>query len=287
MTQKLLKILRFALLSPLFLALLTNGCMRLKTSDKKILAHFEEQGVAASVQKMAHDANELRYVETGAERNKENLLVFVHGAPGAGDDFFGFLTDSVLLEKARIVTVDRPGYGHSGYGKSVTSIQEQAIIIGKVLEEAKEDHIYLIGHSYGGPIVGKMATMYAVDGIMMLAPVNDPESEPIYWIAHLGKWKLTRWMASKPLRVATDEKFAHKAELALLKEDWGKITVPVVHLHGGKDFLAPFEGNVAWSKKYIKPKMLKLVEDPEMTHFIPWKNYGLVKKELLLLMEGE
>ena len=35
-------------------------------------------------------------------------------------------SDSILTQKAQLISVDRAGYGYSDYGKSVISIQKQA-----------------------------------------------------------------------------------------------------------------------------------------------------------------
>jgi pimeloyl-ACP methyl ester carboxylesterase len=36
------------------------------------------------------------------------MVVFVHGSPGSWDAFIGFFKDSLLVGKARLISVDRP-----------------------------------------------------------------------------------------------------------------------------------------------------------------------------------
>jgi pimeloyl-ACP methyl ester carboxylesterase len=180
--------------------------------------------------------------------------------------------------------LDRPGYGYSNYGRSEIDLHKQAQAIRHIVANYPQKKVILIGHSYGGPIIGKYAMDDAksLKGIVMLAPVNDPENEPMFWFAHFGRWKLTRWMIPGSLRVSADEKFSHAEELAKIADDWVRIGVPVVHIHGYKDKLAP-PVNIDFSKERIAEQYLKMVE-MDTNHFIPWSDYEVVKRELMALM---
>ena len=86
----------------------------------------------------------------------------------------------------------------------------------------------LVGHSYGGPIAAYTSLkMPKVKSVLMLAPAIDSASEKVFKIAHVAKWKLTKWMVPAAFRVAGDEKFAHIEELQKLKNIWKEIKVPV------------------------------------------------------------
>lgn len=264
--------------------LLLNSCMTFRTSDKKVIRYFEERQTDVAINRIPFGDYALRCLETGPD-SAEYLLVFVHGAPGSSDNFHRYLADSTLLAKAQMISLDRPGYGYSNYGRSETDLRTQARAIQHIVERYPQKNVILIGHSYGGPIIGK----YAMDwperlrGILMLAPVNDPNNEPMFWFAHFGRWKLTRWMLPGSLRVSADEKFSHVAELRKIADDWSQISVPVVHIHGYKDKLAP-PVNIDFSKKNIPPQYLRMVE-MNTNHFIPWSDYEVVKQELLALMQ--
>lgn len=231
---------------------------------------------------------ELHYFETTRISDTMPLIVFVHGAPGAADNYYKYLSDSMLLAKAQLVAIDRPGYGYSGYGKSEPSIEKQTEAVCKIVGMfPKASKVILVGHSYGGPIVAKCAMMHPEKfaAAIMLAPVNDPASEKVFWYANFARWTLTRWMLSKALRVSGDEKFAHIAELKKMQNDWSHIAIPIVHIHGMKDKnLAP-TSNIEFSKTHINPNFLKLIILPEASHFIPWSDYGVVKKELVELLD--
>lgn len=264
--------------------LLFNSCMTFRTSDKKARLYFQERNMDVAINRIPYKNYQLRYLKTGQD-TAAYLLVFVHGAPGSSDNFHKYLADSTLREKTLMISLDRPGYGYSNYGHSEIDIREQARAIAHIVADFPQEKIILIGHSYGGPIIGK----YAMDnserlrGIVMLAPVNDPENEPMFWFANFGRWKLTRWMLPGSLKVSADEKFSHATELKKIANDWAGISIPVIHIHGYKDKLAP-PVNIDFSKERIPNQYLKMVE-MNTNHFIPWSDYDVVKRELLELMD--
>jgi pimeloyl-ACP methyl ester carboxylesterase len=123
-----------------------------------------------------------------------------------------------------------------------------------------------------------------VKSVLMLAPAIDPDNEKVFGIAKIGKWKLTKWMVPGAMGVAGDEKFSHVAELEKLKDLWKEIKVPVIHIHGTKDIVVPFE-NLSFSVQQFNPQYLDTIILKNENHFLPWKRYDLVKKELLKLIE--
>ena len=275
------------LLLGLIASVLFTSCMTFRKSDAKSLKYFKEKEVAVQIHREKVDQQELRYLEANRLDARAPLIVFVHGAPGGVDNFYSYLADSQLLAKAHMVSIDRPGYGYSNYGKAEVSIAKQAEAVYDVVQDFPEaTTIILVGHSYGGPIVAKCVVQHPdkFSAIMMLAPVMDPESEKVFWFAHFSQWILTRWMMSKALRVSGDEKFAHIAELHKMENDWDKINIPVVHIHGAKDKMLAPPGNIEFSKTHIRPKFLNLLILPEGDHLIPFNDKEVVRKELLNLL---
>lgn len=266
--------------------LLLNACMKMRTNDDKTLAFFKEKGLEAKIRKATFRGKETRVIETSKGDSLQNLVIFVHGAPGSADAFHKFLADSALLQKAVLVSVDRLGYGYSDYGNSV-GIQAQADFINSVAERYPAKKTILVGHSFGGPIVAKCAMDKpgAYHSIVMLAPANDPENEKIFWFSHFGRWKLTKWMLNDALQVAGDEKFAHSAELEKIREGWAKLQTPILHLHGNKDTIVPYAPNAAFSKKHIPASLLSFVEIPDENHFIPWTKHHFILKHILSEIE--
>ena len=272
----------FFLISTLF-----ASCFRFRTSDRKTKMIFEEKQAEVNIKK--YDLTSVDYpvrVVSGAfDEDKEIAIFFVHGAPGASDNYYDYLQDSLLLSKANLYSIDRPGYGFSNFGKAETSIKKQTEVVAEIIENLPENRIVVLGHSYGGPIAAYSSLLSPkVKSVIMLAPAIDPENEKVFWIAKVAKWKLTKWMVPGAMGVAGDEKFTHVAELEKLKEIWKEVKVPVLHVHGTKDIVVPFE-NLAFSTKQFNPKYLDTIVLQKENHFLPWKRYDLVKNELLKIID--
>jgi pimeloyl-ACP methyl ester carboxylesterase len=175
-----------------------------------------------------------------------------------------------------MISVDRPGYGYSEFGKAEISIEKQAAMLSPLLNKlATSQKVILIGHSYGGPIAARLAADYPeiIGGLIMAAPLIDPENEKIFWFTNIAH--TLRWMLPTSFRVASHEKVNHADQLGLLMPYWEKIVAPTTIIHGEKDGLAPFI-NVAFCRKVITNAPLKVVTRKDMNHFIPWENSNLV-----------
>ncbi len=261
--------------------------MTFRKSDKKTSRHFEKKEIDINIIHKTFNGNTVRYIETGQVDDPNSpIILFVHGAPGSSEVYFDYLSDTLLLNKAKLVSIDRLGYGYSKYGKATTSIEEQAALVDFVVSQYEFSKLIVVGHSYGGPISGKYTidNPDRVDALVMVAPVNDPDSEKVFWFAYFGHWKLTRWTISKALRVATDEKFSHIEAIRKLEPDWSKIQTPVIHFHGTKDGIASFE-NVAFSQKHIPDSLLEVVEIAKGGHMIVWDDLELIRDRLLEELE--
>ncbi|UZR93862.1 alpha/beta fold hydrolase [Chondrinema litorale] len=215
------------------------------------------------------------------------LVFFVHGAPGSYDNFMGFLKDSTLLQHARMLSVDRPGYGNSGKKESETSIEKQAKMLLEILKaNDKGRGVVLVGHSYGGPIIARMAMEVAdnepdlIDALVLAAPAIDPEHEKIFFVSRKVPWAIVKWITPRFLKRANDEKMTHVEELKKMLPLWEKITIPVTYIHGEKDGLVPFE-NTAFAKRVLVNAPVDYVTKEKMGHLIPWKNPELMKDAIL------
>jgi pimeloyl-ACP methyl ester carboxylesterase len=253
-----------------------------RTSDARTHRYFAKRGVSLRIERVGT----LRWLLVDEDAPPEApLILFVHGAPGSADNFHRYLADSALRRRARLISLDRPGYGYSNYGDAEPSLARQAEAALTIMDRYPSAPAILIGHSYGGPVAAKVAMDYPerVRGLVMLAPVIDPDNERIFWYSHFGRWRLTRVLLSGAWRVAAAEKFSHAAELAKIADGWSKLRLPVTHLHSPKDNIAP-AANIEFSRRNIPPECLRLIELPGSGHFIPWTDYNLAKQELLRLL---
>ena len=222
------------------------------------------------------DGRTLRYM-TIRQSGSPHHVAFIHGSPGSSADFLPyFLYDSLCLQ-VNLLSVDRPGYGYSDFGE-YTPIDVQADVIAEVLRNAKNGHPYvLVCHSYGGPVAGKIAMDHPelVRALIMLAPAIDPELEVIWLAARIAAVPAFGKLVPAALRVASEEKLHHAAELMQLESHWKKIQCPVCHVHGTDDLIVPYR-NILFSKKHIDPRLLHALTLKGAGHFLPWTHQSLV-----------
>jgi pimeloyl-ACP methyl ester carboxylesterase len=222
----------------------------------------------------------IHYTHVGEEGKP--LVVLVHGAPGSSSAFMSYLEDPALIDQAQIVAVDRPGYGFSDYGTTEPSLERQAEVLRPILERHRAPKVILLGHSYGGPVIIKMAAMYPewIDGLVMVAGSVDPELEPREWWRGPLDWRAVRWMLPGSMRVCNQEIIPLYQELKDMEEDWAKITCPVTVIQGENDKLVP-KGNADYAEKMLtnsRQVNMQVIEDA--SHFILWSMQDFVVKQI-------
>ena len=224
--------------------------MSFRYSDRKITALFKSEDLQPTVKYNKFKGHSLRYVELITDKSLP-YVVFIHGAPGSSADYYDYFRNEDLYAKVNLISVDRLGYGYSNFGNSETSIQYQGEAIQSIIENyCSSNKVILVGHSYGGPIAVRMAMDYpnSYESLLLLAPALDPENEKMIKMAHLAINKPTSWITPAALKVAAEEKFTHSQEIKKMVLHYGKIEIPVCHIHGDKDSLVPYI-NLKFSKK--------------------------------------
>ncbi len=288
------KILRWALRIILFIGLafvimitiFTNGFSFRKT-DAQTEKYFAKANVPVTIHHDTYKGGPVRWVETPPlSDNTNTLMVFVHGAPGAADAFHSYLADSPMRSRCRMVSIDRLGYGYSHYGKTTVDIGEQADFVRFVMSKYDADTVWLTGHSFGGPIVAKVAmdAPEDIEGVVMIAPVNDPVSEKIFWFSGIPTWKALKWMMSGGLIVSAEEKLGHIEALKQIQDGWATIRRPILHIHGMKDSLAPAD-NMDFSKKNIPAEFLRTDMLMQSGHIIPFTQFEYTRNSLINAMD--
>ena len=255
---------------------LTAGCFSFRMSPKKVDNYFESSTIKPSIESYKVDGRKVNFASIGADSLP--TIIFFHGAPGSWSAFINFLANPDLNSRAKIVSVDRPGYGYSNFGNSEPSLLKQSKLLKPLLEEYSATPNILIGHSLGSPIVAKLAMMYPelVQGLVMVAPSVDPELEPNEtWFRLPLHTPFLRWMLPLSLRVTNDEIYFLKDELELMLPDWPKIRVPVIVIQGMKDRLVP-AGNATFAQEQMTNTDVKVVRIEDMNHFVPWTHPQLI-----------
>jgi pimeloyl-ACP methyl ester carboxylesterase len=258
-----------------------------KDGDALVYRSFKKANVRPTILNTEVENANVRFIQSG-DSTQNHVIVFVHGAPGSADAFYRYLQDSILLKDYLMVSVDRLGYGDSEKWNAEPSVVKQAEALKPIIDHYYDQgkSVLLVGHSYGGPIVAKLAMdlPQKVSGVMLLAPAIDPENEKIFWFSKLGKTPPTSWVTPKPMKVATVEKFGHVEALNEIVNDWHLITQPVIYMHGDNDMIAPYV-NIHFAKKKLTNAKTKFITIEGENHFLPWKQYDLVKENLFVLTE--
>jgi len=283
--MKFLKKKRYKLLLVFtVLLVVVNSCVTLRVDDKKVIKQFQKKGTIPKIYHDTFERKSIRWIADKPFNKKLPTVIFVHGAPGSSDNYYKHLQDKDLQKKANLVSVDRLGYGFSNYGIAEVSIAKQAQMIAYIAQKYQGTKIVLVGWSYGGPIIAKMAMdnpNYA--HLIMIAPAISPKDEKYFWFGNFAKWKATRWLSPKVFQVAEDEKLAHAKELEKMENDWYKIKTPITYFHGNDDGLVPYK-NIEFIQYKIDSALLKTITIENGSHFIIFKNYALIKKELLAVL---
>jgi pimeloyl-ACP methyl ester carboxylesterase len=287
-TKLALKIKRNKVKTILFTAvftylLLCQSCMMMRLSKKQTKQFFSNNKVNYLDTLQQIDEYSIHYIQTG--KKDASTLFFVHGSPGSWDAYKDYLKDSLLLQKYRIIAIDRIGFGYSNFGQA-QNLKINAKVLEKLLTKLSNNKpVYLIGHSYGGPTIAQMAADYpnAYSHLVILAGALDPAAEtPEKWRSII-KTKPLRYFIPGALRPSNDELWWLKKDLYLLQNKLQNITSPVTIIHGTIDPLVPFS-NVAFMKnEFTNAKTLHIIPIQNANHFIPWEHYDTIRNTLLTI----
>lgn len=275
---------------PLFLFVLLYGitqssCFSFRMSAKEQIEMLTAATtIPPSVNQYPLGKRQIQYTHIGPDTLP--LILFVHGSPGSSSAFMDYLMDNRLLEHSQMISVDRLGFGQSSYGRTEVSLEKQAKAFLPILEKYQQQKTILVGHSFGGPVIARMAMDFPhlVDGLVIVAGSIDPDLEPKEWWRKPLNWRLIRWLIPPSLRVCNQEILPLDGELRKMLPYWGKITVPVTVIQGEKDNLVPKE-NAAFAKKMlVNSEEVKIDYIKEGNHFILWSLKDRVVDAILALL---
>lgn len=265
-----------------------QSCFSFRVADKKATEKFDATGVHLHFKNTKVNGHTLHYAQTGNENFP--TLVYLHGTPGSWSTFQNYLMDTDLLQKYRLISIDRPGFGHSDFG-SAMNLSQQSVIISTFLKEIQNGQpVFLVGHSLGGPMICRLAidNPGMIAALVILAGSQDPSAEkPEKWRPLLFRTPLN-YLIPGSWRPSNEELWYLKKDLVALGPELSKIACPVYLLHGTKDILVPFS-NVAYTEKMLTgtaKKEIIVFEDEKAkieNHFLPSKKYNEIKALLLKL----
>ncbi len=219
----------------------------------------------------------MQYASSGDP--KKRPVLFVHGSPGSWKAWANFLLNSDLQKKFHLIAVDRPGYGGSEPGVTVTSIAIQAADVMEVLNINKS-HLpaILVGHSFGGPVIAKAAIDFTeqVAGLVFVASSVSPDLEKTKWYQYPATWWPIRILIPTELRVCNEEIMQLKSELQLMRPQWKSIKAKSILIQGEEDGLVPAENLDFLIEHLDKKSIIDVVRIKDMNHFVPWQRPELI-----------
>ena len=287
MMKKKIKKIAVLLISCFFIFWLVQAqrTMKFRESDEQAKKEFGGLGIDFTAKIIRAFEFNLHFVQVGSDTMP--TLFFVHGSPGSWNAFKEYLQDRDLLQRYRMIAVDRPGFGYSEFNNA-KNLDDQARIIGFLLHSIQNSKpLFLIGHSLGGPLIIKLELENPdlVSGLVILAGSLDPKAEkPERWRPVLFKTPLNYFVPGA-LRPSNKELWFLKKDLKNLDKNIEKVTCPVWLIHGDKDNLVPIS-NVNYAREKLKKaKKVEVKILPNANHFIPWTHFKEIKEVLLSLSE--
>ncbi|WP_394971807.1 alpha/beta fold hydrolase [uncultured Croceitalea sp.] len=260
--------------------LFAHSCMTLRTSTKKTKTFFQKNKITYVDSTITVEDRKLHYIQTG-NKNAQSL-VFIHGSPGSWNAWENYLTDSLLLKKYRLIALDRPGFGYSDFRKSM-NLDTQAKVLNTLLTQIDNGkQITLIGHSYGGPLIVKMALempeLYQT--LIILAGALDPDAEkPEKWRKPLT-WIPLKYLVPGALKPSNDELWMLKKDLFNMQPDLKYLSQKVVIIHGTEDNLVPYKNVDFMKNTFTNVEDLKVITLENEKHFIVWNREQLIKETI-------
>ena len=265
-----------------------------RQTDQELTDEFRNQPIRPAIHRyrIANPTGEseprtIRFMETTSPGDSAlPVVLFVHGAPSSLSFFNAFFKDTTLLNRARLVAVDRPGYGYSDFGWVETSIVRQAAYLQPLIDRYKRaPFLMVVGSSYGGSVSARLAMNNPgrVDHVLFVSSALGPGLERTYPISYFADSPLIRWVVPTLLRLANDEKLAHRQALEAILPDWPRIRANITMLHGQRDELV-YPANVLFAKKQLVNARVKQFLLPENRHDIVFSKREYMTEILLNIL---
>jgi pimeloyl-ACP methyl ester carboxylesterase len=283
-------VIRFILGAAIFLIvalLVGDRFVQFRMDDKDLTAWFQGRNIQPHIDYYEAKGRRVRYIRVGD--NPEATILFIHGAPSSMSYWKAYLADSVLLSRATMYAVDRPGYGYSGLADPMPDIADQAAVIRVILDSLHRVNrpVIVVGVSYGSPIAARLTMDYPqlVDGLILMAPPLGPGREEYFWFTYPVENPLIHWVVPRMLRTANREKIQHREELRKMMPLWGSIHVPVMYLQGQQDRLVD-TSNASFAREHLtNVPSLNIQLIPGRGHLIAFDEKDRIVKTIVNMID--
>ncbi|MCG2612895.1 alpha/beta hydrolase [Terrimonas sp. NA20] len=257
--------------------------MQNRWSDQKAQRIFQAKKIPLGIHDTLIGNRHLHYAITGSDSLP--ALVFIHGSPGSWMNYSRYMWDSLMLKKFRMISIDRPGFGHSDFGKAV-HLQEQTALILPVLKSLKNGQpMYLCGHSMGGPVVVDLASKEPglFKKVIIVAGALDINQEAKETWRHIMNVRPLYWLLPGAFAPSNTELLYLKKDLVQLQLSFDKVKSDILFIHGDEDTWVSIKNIGYGQQKMINAGNIQADTIFGADHMIPWKNQEKFREILLSL----
>ncbi|MBC6399471.1 MAG: alpha/beta hydrolase [Ekhidna sp.] len=254
--------------------------VKFRATDAEYVEQIANHATNVVINYLPYEGKSIRNILVN--RNKEDLMVLLHGSPSSSVQWIPLVKDTILSSKVDFLMIDRPGYGYSSFGNPILSVRKQAEIAYKIIRKFEEEYtrIFLFGTSYGGTVASRLLMDYPdlIDGAVLMSSSMAPGEEYIYDISYTIRE--VPWLFPPLIVVANHEKMGHYDQLKEMEPLWDKIKSKLLFIHSTTDdliypsniqyVLDRLSTNVNWDTVWVK----------NGEHSLYWSDRELVKKQL-------
>jgi pimeloyl-ACP methyl ester carboxylesterase len=233
----------------------------------------------------------LHYADTGGTGMP--VVVLLHGTPGSWRSLGRVMESADLQQRARLVSIDRPGWGASALpGKSTEpDFAAQAALMVPLLRQLKEESgaaaLVLAGHSYGGSMAAWIAFKHPelVDSLLIASGAIDPVLGKPRWYNYAANiWPVSRLLDTRLLK-ANAEIWGVSPALEELESWWANAQIPIIFVQGEKDRLVS-PGNLDFAEQRLPAPWSKIIRLPEQGHLLHVQQRPLLVALILELLQA-
>lgn len=279
------------LLLVLWAVAVQSGCFSMRTSDAGWRKKLQKKGQYNVPQFLDIQDKNGRRIHAVAICASDTLplVAMVHGSPGSADAFLDYLADTSLTNQARLVSIDRPGFGYTaGFGQPEPSLEAQAAAVQAITSWlAPSQKVILVGHSLGAPVITKFAMDYPEEtaGLILVAGSIDPAQEEHPWWQKMIDVPPVKWITPKSFWTSNAEIIPLERELEKIVPYWPRINCPVRVVHAVNDQLVPVANASFAQKMLVNCPDLKMEILPKGNHFILWNRREIITRHLLQILK--